>query len=94
MKDILAVQLAVLPSLCDRGDETTARARPDSYLHDELSPPRHPLFRDQCVHRVLLLLGLLDLDQPGDGVDALLPVIRIRLLRREGKGRYRDTVAE
>ena len=57
--------------------------RPDSYLHDELSPPRHALLRDQRVHRVLLLLGLLDLDQPRDGVDALLPVIRIRLLLRE-----------
>ena len=39
------------------------------HLHDELPPPGHAPLRYECVDRLLLLLGLLDLDQPRDGVD-------------------------
>ena len=45
-------------------------------LHDELPPARHPPLRHQTVDRLLLLLCLLDLYQPTDGVDALLPARR------------------
>ena len=50
-----------------------------SYLHDKFSPPRHSPFSNESVDRLLLFLGLLNLNQPRDGVDAL-PVIRIGFL--------------
>ena len=40
-------------------------------LHHKLPPSRGSLLGDEGEDRLLLLLGLLDLDQPGDRVDRL-----------------------
>ena len=51
-----------------------------SYLHDKLPPPRQPPLRHEGVDGLLLPLGLLDLDQPRDGVDRLAAVVGVLLL--------------
>ena len=50
-----------------------------AYLHNEFSTPGHAPFSDEGVHWLFLLLSLLNLNQPRDGVDALA-IIRIGLL--------------
>ena len=45
-----------------------------SYLHDKLPPPGDPFLSHQGIHGILLLLGLLDLNESADGIDALTVV--------------------
>ena len=50
-----------------------------AYLHDEFPSPGHSPFGNECVHWLLLLLGLVNLTEPVDWGDTL-PVIRIGFL--------------
>lgn len=48
-----------------------AKTTTSPHLHDEFPSAWHPTLCQESVHWLFLLLGLLDLDEAGDGIDAL-----------------------